>query len=240
MCKSAYEQVFHLIGIFDAQRVGKDLLDASISSSAYAEVIASAALLLESGSLTPDVADPALDALRKRVDPLDKQRLGYLDAALLQFSGGAVIASALVPKLNRATFRSWLMFLSRAVMCGLAPSPSSEFSLFLNHFEKLRSRAAGESKFPQHVLGDVAPEWLLFSIYDAHSSAVDTSAIAVVLRDAVIWVAYEDFLRTRHAKMRVHDEMLAMLHAGFSVCKAVIDGDAAAARLIELGWAKLR
>jgi len=240
MRQSAYDQVFHLLSVFDTQRVGKDLLDNSAAASDYVEAIASAALLLDGGSLTQALSGPALEALRERSLPLDEKRLGYLDAALLLFSGGAVAASALAPNLNKASFRSWLLFLSRAAMYGLAPPASSQFCLFFIHFEKLRAMATGESKFPQHLLSDVAPEWLLFSIYNAHSSAIDTDDIAVVLRDAVVWIAYEDFLRASGATVRVRGEMLAVLRAGFSACKAVADGDTVAERLIELGWANFQ
>jgi hypothetical protein len=137
------------------------------------------------------------------------------------------------PKFNKATLFSWLMFLVRSAVSENRSPSASDLQTFLAFFEDMRRSAGFDLQRSTHLVAGCAPASRLFAIYETRSSARVADVSSVILRDAVIWLTYQDISGARFAG-------LERLRAAFDHIDAGTEDDVLARRLIENGWGQLR
>ena len=135
-------------------------------------------------------------------------------------------------KFNKATLFSWLIFLVRGTLSGNRGISSNDLGKFLESFEAMRESAA-DTKRSTYLVANCLPVSRLVSIYETRSSARVADVSSVILRDAVIWLAYQELSQESFAG-------LERLRGAFTSTEPPTEDDAFARRLLDNGWGQLR
>lgn len=192
-------QIKSLVGEFEHQLAATDILGFNNSRMAYDEVIGRFVCTMEVGSLTKKITASVVDDLYRRSYPVSNKilhRLGNSLNLLTQIAELSCIDRSLLsswkPRLTRATFHSWLLFLTRL------EGQNNIYTLteFFVYFEQLRQALASGDSLPTK-----APSWTnrtsdinlgpLFVFNDRASSRVNDVS-SVVLRDLILWLFWTD------------------------------------------------
>ena len=224
------EQIRHLVGLLENTGLDR-FLGFSNSRMAYDDVLARTALVVQRKTLADKVTSTGLAALYRSDSPLDDTTIHLIDYAVTTFTGIQDWHERVL-KFNKATFFSWLLFIVRGA---LASDPISKSALggFLSFFEDLRDKSTYEPELANRLLAGCAPRSRLFSIYQTRSAARVADVSSVILRDAVIWLSYEEYAPVASGR-------LTRLHAAFSPTEASAEDDVLARRLIDSGWGNLQ
>jgi hypothetical protein len=172
-----------------------------------------------------------LTDLYRSESPLKRDTVALLEEAVrtlgrsLNNNGGAV------PKFNKATLFSWLMFIVRSIMTGSLSD--GELAKFFEFFEKYRRNIARED-WSGRLLAHCAPAGRLFSIYESRTSSRVADVSSVVLRDGIIWLAFADLHEFLGQAPR-----LAAVFAAFTPLENALDEEQIAKSLISSGWGRL-
>jgi hypothetical protein len=224
------EQIRHLVG--SLENTGLDrFLGFSNSRMAYDDVLARTAFVVQRKTLADKVTSTGLAALYRSDSPLDDSTVHLIDYAVTTFTGIQDWHERTL-KFNKATFFSWLLFIVRGVLAN-DPISKSKLGDFLSFFEDLRNKSAYEPERANHLLAGCAPTSRLFSVYQTRSAARVADVSSVILRDAVIWLSYEEYAPVASSR-------LTRLHAAFSPGETSAEDDVLARRLIDAGWGNLQ
>lgn len=230
------EQIKELVETLDEGGVGKRVLGFSNSRMAYDDVLSRTALAIQRNSLAAKITSADLADVYRSDRPLDAMTVALIDHAISFFRsyrlepGGA-------PKFNKATLFSWMVFVVRADMNGYDSLSSGEFSDFLNFFETTRTNIVRDRAFSSRIFRTGVSAARLFALYDNRSSARVADVSSVILRDAVLWVTFEEFAQARTNLGHLSRVRIDRLH---SAIKLIDDDDVFARQLIERGWGQLR
>jgi hypothetical protein len=205
---------------------------------AYDDVMARAALAIERRSLAEKITASDLADLYRSDEPLK------LDTVDLVAQGTRLFAEARVhitstPKFNKATLFTWLMFIVRDTLRAHPPLNSAQLADFISSFEHIRGNAFVEPEVAQQALFDRTPVGLLVSIYESRSSSRVADVSSVVLRDAILWLFFEDHSKASPFKRHLGPLGLDRLHKHMTA-NAILRGEEYVSRaLVESGWANL-
>jgi hypothetical protein len=231
------EQIKELVKALEIEGLDKGFLGFSNSRMAYDDVLSRTALAIERRSLSEKITSGDLTDLYRQDKPLKTDTIDLINNAILLFS----TSKQLVPpslKFNKATAFSWLIFLVRAKLHNYSPLSNREFPNFLKFFEKTRNNAVHDTD-SMRLLANCAPVGRLFSIYESRSSARVADVSSVMLRDAVIWLAFEEFSDSQPAKGELDRVGIKKIHSSFDSQDPVTEDDLLAKRLIENKWGDL-
>jgi hypothetical protein len=233
------EQIKDLVEEFSQQGIEKEVFGFSNSRMAYDDVLSRAALAIERDTLSTKITSGDLADLYRQEGALKLNSVSLIKDAV------GVLASARRHgdrsyKLNKATLFSWLMFLVRSFVNGYSVRPD-RLSYFLSFFQMSRNRAVharGEDVTLQFGHLNVG---FALSIYESRSVARVADVSSVILRDAVIWLIYERFVReTDDADEIPKSIQIEIVHSAFDSQNSVyLEDDGIARSLIDLGWGKL-
>ena len=215
----------------------KGFLGFSNSRMAYDDVLSRTALAIERRSLTEKITSGDLTELYRKDSALRADTMELIGAAI-SLLATSTRRESLTAKFNKATAFSWLIFLVRAKLHNYSPLSNRELSGFLSFFEETRGKAVHGAN-SMRLLANCAPVGRLFSIYESRSSARVADVSSVMLRDAIIWLAFEDFSIRRESGSALNGIGISKIHSSFDSQDTGTEGELLAKRLIESGWGEL-
>lgn len=232
------EQIKGLVEFLHTRGLDKGFLGFSNSRMAYDDVLSRTALAIERRSLAEKVTAGDLTNLYRSDKPLSASTTTLIENTIQLFGDARNIVSQ-SPKFNKATLFTWLMFVVRARMCRYDSLTVKSFAPFLDFFEQTRNSAARDPDAISRLLADTAPAGRLFAIYENRSSARVADVSSVILRDAVVWLAFKEFSHF-HPDLRPLESVgIARLLRSFDSQAAIAEDDVLAKRLIDGGWGHL-
>lgn len=224
-------QIKNLVETLDYLNLDKDFLGFSNSRMAYDDVLARVALTIERGSLEVKVTSSDLIELYRSESPLHSNTISLLSAAIhmlaeLRLMGGCPI------KFNKATLSTWLLFIVRCELRGTHWFDAVAMYDFMSFFSRKQLYGALEQA---NFLGSI-DIYSLFSIYESRSSSRVADVSSVILRDAIIWVLFYEFLSELGRDIFAPDmQDLLYSFGGYET----IEDDIASKRLMSCGWGRL-
>ncbi|MEO7494420.1 MAG: DUF262 domain-containing protein [Massilia sp.] len=184
-------------GFEEAAEDHKLILGFSNSRMAYDDVFARFACTLEMNTLRTKVTAAAVNQMYRRNLPLRGDVLERLELtvgiALKVFEIVKVTDSSTQPRLNKATFFSWLLFFSRLDALG----DLTTVAKFLLQFETVRLGLSNKDEAINDVVMqrklDSIPLVNLMLAYTDRASARVADVTSVVLRDFALWASWSVF-----------------------------------------------
>jgi hypothetical protein len=233
------EQIKQLVEALDEGGIGKRFLGFSNSRMAYDDVLSRTALAIQRNSLAEKITSADLADLYRSDQPLEASTVVLIERAI-SFFRHLTPEPGVLPKFNKATLFSWMMFVVRAAITGYDSLSFREFSGFLSFFEATRASIVRDTEFSSRIFKSGANPVRLFAIYDNRASARVADVSSVILRDAVLWLIFEEFSQTRTDLGHTGRVGINKLHQSINYHKAIDDDDVFARRLIDRGWGQLR
>ncbi|CAM4228849.1 DUF262 domain-containing protein [Bordetella tumbae] len=228
-------QIKSLVEGLNEMGLGKDFLGFSNSRMAYDDVLSRVALFLERGSLDIKVKSSDLIELYRSETPLTPETTRLIHEALELF--GKTREHLMVDmKFNKATLSTWLLFTVRCLTRDYDWMSAKTLADFMEYFEKARLLGSSHS---ERVSSTVSTEWL-FNVYVSRSTARVADVSSVLLRDATLWLVFDEFIRA-HAINTARPDIDSILSA-FAYdpnSNQPPEDDSVARRLIENGWGDL-
>lgn len=228
------EQIKDLVKFLQSRDLDNELLAFSNSRMAFDDVLARTALAIERRSVAEKITSGDLAELYRSESALKKETVRLIRVAIETLADAKQSMLPIV-KFNKATAFSWLIFLTRGSLSGVNFSNNDSLALFLNFFSEAQSTAFHGPDFSRQIANRI-PVSRLFSIYTNRSTARVADVSSVVLRDAVLWLLFEDF---SGPDATVGSSLgLGRLHNALGM-DLLIEDDILARRLIESGWGAL-
>jgi hypothetical protein len=234
------EQIKELVEFLSQKGLNNKLLAFSNSRMAYDDVLSRTALAVERRTLAEKITSSDLAALYRKDYPLGRATIQLVKEVIEHLIKAAETRHAPLPKFNKATLFSWLVFLVRGSISRNLPYNPTVLGDFLSYFEETRDNALHDSELAQRPLARLVPAGRLFAIYETRASARVADVSSVLLRDAVIWLTYEDFLDSHAGIARTPLRELDRLRGAFNSKQTLLEDDLIARRLIESEWGKLQ
>jgi hypothetical protein len=236
------QQIKELVDFLSAQGLDKKTLAFSNFRMAYDDVLSRTALAVERRSLAEKITSADLNALYRTDQSLSSATTQLLTESIMLLASAASDGSpGDLPKFNKATLFSWLIFVARGFLSAKPPLRSGDLKLFLSYFEKTRRQALHDPAASTRLLAHIAPAGRLFTIYETRASARVADVSSVLLRDAIIWLTFDDFwecMRLSHDPPFV-PHFKALQSAFVSRKSSLLEEEIVTRRLIEHGWASL-
>lgn len=217
----------------------KRLLAFSNLRMAYDDVLSRVAVAVERGTLAEKITSADLTELYRRETQLSSTTTDLIAKAISELARSKEFPDGPSPKFNKATLFSWLIFLVRGFLSENFESPGPSLAEFLRFFTTTMSISILDPEYSQRLIGNLAPANRLFSIYEIRSSARVADVSSVILRDAVIWLAFYDFNTGSKGRITIKPKGLDKLRDAFLLPQAIFEDDLLARRLIDNGWGKL-
>ncbi|OMV49852.1 hypothetical protein AQ790_00525 [Burkholderia pseudomallei] len=215
--------------------LGKEFLGFSNSRMAYDDVLSRVALILERGSLEVKVKSSDLIELYRAEDSLDSNTVNLIQEALALFSDGRSYLNVEM-KFNKATLSTWLLFVSRCLIRGYDWLSAAKLAGFIDYFENARILGSLQSD----LIASLAPSEWLFNVYESRSSARVADVSSVLLRDATLWLVFDDYVAKEVADVtRPNIDGIRNAFDGKSEAGQSLEDDLIARRLTENGWGRL-
>ncbi len=181
-----------------------DVLGFSNSRMAYDDFLARFACVLENGNLNKKITAGSVDLMYRRKEPINhriEQRLrasiqltrDVIGCALLDIS--PVTISRNIPRLNKATALSWLIFFSRIV--GI--EDINELARFFLSFELTRQGIIEAEHNENDLRRRENPLASLVLIYNDRATARVADVSSVLLRDLILWYSWFHFSKGKFA-----------------------------------------
>jgi hypothetical protein len=230
------EQIKELVGALDDGGFARKFLGFSNSRMAYDDVLSRTALAIQRNSLAEKITSADLADLYRSDQPLGGKTVALIRHTISLFRHSESATDA-VPKFNKATLFSWMMFVIRAEVREYNSLTSAEFALFLEFFETARRSVVRDPAFTSRVFRSGAHAARLFDIYDSRSSARVADVSSVILRDAVLWLTFEQFSQSRPDLSHLARINMGRVHDALRFDE---EEDLFARHLIENGWGQLR
>jgi hypothetical protein len=202
---------------------------------AFDDVLSRTALAIERRSIAEKITSSDLTELYRSDKPLADDTIRLINHAIRTLAN-AKESDAPTMKFNKATAFSWLIFLTRGALSGVNFSGASSLAGFLTFFRSNQATAFREPHPSRRIAGQAPLDWL-FAMYENRSTARVADVSSVILRDAVLWILFEDFSAS---SMDTHSPLaLEKIHQALGG-HLVPEDDIFARRLIETGWGVLR
>lgn len=233
------EQTKDLVKSLEQGEHYRRFLAFSNSRMAYDDVLSRTALAVERRTLAEKITSADLDALYRDDKPLSTETVGLIRKAIRLLDSALDNNEILAFKFNKATLFSWLIFLARALLAGDTSALNSNLPRFVYFFERRRAAAIFDTETSKQLIAQIAPADRLFSIYEIRSSARVADVSSVILRDAIIWLVFEEFWSTELLMKNLPVKGLERLHAAFPRSQRTVEDDLLARRLIEQRWGDL-
>lgn len=232
------EQIKTLVEQVSALGIGKDVLGFSNFRMAYDDVFSRLVLAIERGSISEKITAADLTSLYRRDEGLGPRTSDCAHEAILRFAAAKQTAMQ-APKLNKATLFSWLIFLARMILGGHRISDEA-LSRYLEFFQKARDVAVhSPARKAESQVGPIQ-DWTLFAVYESRSTARVADISSVILRDAIIWLVFEQFAYVTNEPKLLDSHLLEPLHAAVGPAGFQRhEDDSIARRLVESGWGML-
>jgi len=232
------EQIKQLATALDHEKLDKGVLGFSNSRMAFDDVLSRTALAIERKTLAEKITSGDLADLYRTDQPLGQDTVGLIGHAIRTLAAGIKTDGSMVPKFNKATLFSWLIFVVRAELFSSSLLSSRYLSDLLRFFETTRNAVVRDEVWSKRLLANCAPANRLFAIYENRSSARVADVSSVILRDAVIWLTLEESLENPRRK-RLGPIGLERIHRSFGIAENAVEDDILARRLLEEGWGQL-
>jgi hypothetical protein len=231
-----WAQVYQLAWHAGAKQAVEKLCVSLRSSSSYLELIGRVLLVMESRNFAMPIYCKRVQQFLQRDELVPAENAEPVRIALERFVNSSEVFSAMLSELNRSTLFSWLLFVARTAVLGIEPSDPIEMGLFVGHFNSLRqSILRRRMKIASGRIG-TEPRHLIFDVYNVQTHAKIISVRGALVRDAVLWIAYDDFLCTQHLQKNVPGKMLATLRKCFQASAKSPSAKTIANRLMKSGW----
>ncbi|WP_168792411.1 DUF262 domain-containing protein [Paraburkholderia aromaticivorans] len=228
-------QIKGLVEALDEMGLGKDFLGFSNSRMAYDDVLSRVALSLERGSLDAKVKSSDLIELYRSEAPLAPETTRLIHESLKLF-GDTRDHRSVEMKFNKATLSTWLLFTVRCLMRDYDWMSAETLANFMNYFESARLLGSLQSE----QVASLAPSEWLFNVYESRSTARVADVSSVLLRDATLWLVFDDFIAALDGSIaRPEIDQLRSAFAQDSSTGQPLEDDSVARRLVENGWGRL-
>jgi hypothetical protein len=191
------DQIRQIVAQFEEATTNqRSILGFTNGRMAYDDVFARFACTLEFGTLRNKVTASAVDAMYRRSNPLRDEVMLRLEGAVqcaIQVIG-RVGDSAESPRLNKATFYSWLLFFARLTSIG----DLNKVAQFFMFFETMRlgigpNVEAVSPEFIRMYGGGQHSTLPLMPLYSDRASSRVADVSSVLLRDFSLWACWFDF-----------------------------------------------
>lgn len=182
-------QIKKLVSDLDRYGLGKDFIGFSNSRMAYDDVLARVALSIERNCLDSKLASADLIELYRSDVSLKWTTIEVIEYIIAMLSEVRDLGWLPI-KFNKATLFSWMIFIARNKLSDKGSLNGILLREFLVHFEGRRAEAVFDYT---PMLGIIDAE-RFFGIYESRSSSRVADVSSVILRDAIIWIAYFEFL----------------------------------------------
>jgi hypothetical protein len=232
------QQIKSLVDTLERGGIDKDFIGFSNLRMAYDDVLSRTALAIQRSSLAEKITSSDLADLYRSDRALSGRTINLLGHATDVFRRSRPHVKRL-PKFNKATLFSWLMFLVRAKVSDYSSLSPDEFAGFLEFFETTRTGIVRDVEFSNRfVVGDIHVAFL-FSVYENRSSSRVADVSSVILRDAVLWLMFENFAHSRPTLQNLGRVGIARIHTALKSKGQRVEDEMLAKRLISQGWGQL-
>lgn len=227
------EQIKVLVAELETGQKDIGLLGFSNHRMAYDDLLARVCFSVENGSITTKVTAAALIELYRRTEPLADDTIARTKRAVSTLSD-VNLSLDTDYRLSKATAYSWLIFLVRAESWN-EEIKRDPLSAFMRWFSEQRANADNDISISWAGLpldGD------LLRTFGDRATARVADVSSVILRDAVLWMAYETFVslnsptQERRACSGLF-EKLRLIRVSFN---SRLEHDEFARALIEHNW----
>jgi hypothetical protein len=225
------EQIKKLVSAYSGE-LSKDVLGFSNSRMAYDDVLSRTALAIERRTIAEKITSADLTNLYRSESPLKEETIDLLEEAIRALGSTLSTDDRTLPKFNKATLFSWLIFIVRSIL--RVPLSSQALADFLNFFETFRKNASRDPDWGERLVADSAPASRLFSIYESRASSRVADVSSVILRDGIIWLSFADLQKWNKSRRNLEPVFVA-----FASRENVLDEDHIAKSLLTSGWGEL-
>ena len=226
-------QIKKLVALLDEYRIGKGIFGFSNSRMAYDDVLARICLTVQRHSLAEKVTATDLVELYRTEKPLPHTTIDQIESAIELFGSVSSMLSELV-QLNKATVHSWFLYVIRAHAVSRARLDGELFASFMKWFEQVR------------LVGQEFTDGALFTgellrVYEDRSTSRVADVSSVILRDAIIWLGFESFLKAAKEEQSFPLRLVQMerVYEALWSIGSPFEDDAFARGLVANGWGRL-
>lgn len=233
------EQIKKLVLELEVRGVDKRVLGFSNSRMAYDDVLARVCLTVRRKSVSEKITASDLVDLYRSNEPLPPESTQQVQQAI-ELVGGAQSALQGHVQLNKATVYSWFLFIIRAHSVWSVVLRPETFGRFVAWFERRRS-ASAVSIADAASNGRAILSQDLLRIYADRSTSRVADVSSVILRDAIIWLGFEQFMSEEapEAGFPIGSARLEKIHTAYAKVGSPIEDDVLARELITNDWGVL-
>jgi hypothetical protein len=232
------EKIKGLVEDFSGRGIEKDVLGFSNSRMSYDDVFARLALAIERKTVAEKITSSDLADLYRQEEPLQSGTIDLIHTTVELFASAKRVASH-SPRFNKATLFSWLIFLVRGHLHGYR-LPKNDLSQYLEFFQSVRSQTLHVADTSTRLLDRNFGAGSVFAIYESRSAARVADVSSVVLRDAVLWLVFEQFVRISKTAAIPNSINIQIVLSAFDSQRSPLGEDDVIARhLIEEEWGQL-
>lgn len=233
------QQIKDLVEFLERSGLDKDFLGFSNYRMAYDDVLSRAALAIQRRSLAEKITATDLADLYRSDTPLSSDTVMLVRHTLSVFAEARAFLDG-PPRFTKATLFTWLMFVVRAQLKLDSPLLPTELADFIVVFGDWRDRATRDPQIGRQQILNLAPAGFLITIYENRSSSRVSDVSSVLLRDAILWLLYQDHVDSLPSRKDLSGVELSRA-SQWIVLKNLIEGeDYVAKGLIESGWGSLK
>lgn len=230
-------QIKDLVARLENNNLDKRFLGFSNSRMAYDDVLSRVAFTIDRRSLEVKITSGDLAELYRSEDPLGYRAVGCVEHIIDMFSD--VERKGYPPiRFNKATLATWMIFIARCIIHNVQWMKADTLLDFMHYFE-IRSKSFD---YPEgEVVGRLSSEHL-FYLYHSRSSSRVSDVSSVMIRDAVVWLLFVDYVyRTRLPQDFYFFDLdgLVECFVARGSGRGLEDDDMIARNLISFGWGQI-
>lgn len=230
------EQIKKLVDHMSAFGLGKETLGFSNSRMSYDDILCRVALTLERKMIDLKMVSNDLVGLYRNEHPISYETEQQLYQTLELFGSACKLVKGPL-KFNKATAYSWLVFVARGIReQHPAFSHPELIARFLDYFEAERVFAGLGSETDRERTEIPHWDWL-FLTYDDRSTSRVADVSSIVLRDAIIWVTFSQFVSFT-APQNVEGLSASKLKSIF-LSDSPLEEDVVVKKILDAGWGSL-
>lgn len=177
-------QVKTFVSKLEELGVGKDFLGFSNSRMVYDDVMARVAILIERGGLDFKITSDDLSRWYNVEESLADSTVKSMDDVLLKLH--EISCVGIVPKFNKSTLVTWLLFLARLTTNGLSWISPAVLHDFMHYFDARLRESLDNDEYAE----DFQQSQVLLEMYRHRSSVKVDDVSSVVIRDAAVWILF--------------------------------------------------
>jgi hypothetical protein len=230
------QQIRDLVSEFEMNGLDKRFVGFSNSRMAYDDVISRFVVMLERGRLDQKVASGDLVSLYRSTTPISETTIRSV-REVIGILGETLKQARAWPKFNKATLLSWMLFIVRGVVSNIQlENTPKTMADFLEYFDEAALSASIGRRFGG--LKDFDKNWTewLLATYEDRSTSRVADVSSVVLRDAVLWIVFLNFLPDASLQLlEIKDRLYLQIKR-----LEKVDQDALSKILVDSGWGALK